>query len=260
MQKKNFATGVRDKWDSEYETARNTISNGINRARPYCFITDETPCRWDDISVTNLLMVQNICNAPKTLDIQLREAAQDNEGIKNLCFDATTDYSLPRDLCSAVAFDSAAYNVAAWNGMRSYFRLAVPIFDPIHKIATAMKQAYEDDDWQTVKIWHQKSRCIFKNSIQRRRQFKSYLAEKEPIRDAGSLGSILRQLLPAQIEEVLDEPVMHYDEEDAGVVVEALNKAVSYNAIPPKLISGLQIYVYKNILCLTMIQKIYRKI
>ena len=70
------------------------------------------------MSVTNLLMLQNALAPPKTLDIQLREAAQDNESIKNSCFDATTDYFLPRDLCSAIAFDSASYNATAWNGMR----------------------------------------------------------------------------------------------------------------------------------------------
>ena len=77
-------------------------------------------------------MVQNALAPPKTLGVQLRKAAQDNESIKNLCFDATTDHFLPRDSCSAIAFDSASCNTAAWNGMKSYFRLAIPVFAPIH--------------------------------------------------------------------------------------------------------------------------------
>ena len=83
------------------------------------------------------MLSQDPSMTPKTLNIQCREAAQDNEGITNMFYDTVQRYSLNRDLCSAVAFDSAAYNDSAWNLMRSFFRLAVPIYDPIHKIFNA---------------------------------------------------------------------------------------------------------------------------
>ena len=74
---------------------------------------DETSCNWNFISVTNLSLSQNVAAAPKTLGIQLREAAQDNERITNMFHDAVQKYQLNRDDCSAIAFDSAAYNEAA---------------------------------------------------------------------------------------------------------------------------------------------------
>ena len=84
------------------------------------------------------MISQDVYLLPKTLEIQLREAAQDNEGIKDVCYDAAADWKLGRDLCSAIVWDSASYNRTAWNSLQDYYRLASSIFDPIHKIFGGM--------------------------------------------------------------------------------------------------------------------------
>ena len=114
---------------------------------------DETSCKWDDISVTNLLFSQNPSAAPKTLDIQLRSASQDNEGINDMFYNAVEYYQISRDACSALAFDSASYNETSWSLIKPYFRLAVPIFDPIHKIFNSIGKGHDDDgQFSNVKL------------------------------------------------------------------------------------------------------------
>ena len=156
-------------------------------------------------------------------------------------YSSVEHYQLPRDQCSALAFDSAAYNETSWSLIKPYFRLAVPIFDPIHKIFNSIAKGYDDNDkFATVKIWHQKSRNVFINSHQRRRNYQSYLAEKGDIEDAGSLNHVLSHLLPSEVEEILDSSVINVNEDVYRTKVnEALNQTVSYAAIPPKLITGL---------------------
>ena len=124
-----------------------------------------TSCKWDDISITNLLFSQNPSAGPKTLDIQLRNASQDNEGINDMFYNAVEYYQLTRDGCSALAFDSASHNETSWSLIKPYFRLAVPIFDPIHKIFNCIDKGCDDDgQFFNVKTWHQKSRNVFINS------------------------------------------------------------------------------------------------
>ena len=177
---------------------------------------------------------------PYTLDIQLRAAAQDNEGITNMFYDGVAKYQLDRDDCSAIAFDSAAYNEAAWDLMKSYFRLAVPIFDPIHKIFGSIKKGYDaDQEWKDVKTFFQKSRNVFINSHQRHRDYRSFLNEREQINDSGDLKHIFDNLLPGEIEELLEAPVINASDEIRINVNGALDQTVGYNNIPPKLIDGM---------------------
>ena len=89
-----------------------------------------------------------------------------------------------------------------------------------------------------MRIWYQKSRSVFKHSIQRRRSYKSFSSESPPILDDRSIDHVLHDLLPGQIEDIFEEPVIYNEAAYAGVVVEALNKTVSHLSIPPKLTSG----------------------
>ncbi len=84
----------------EYENARKKIKRGIDRNAPYSIIIDETPDRWEDLNVTTLLYVADPRLKPKTLEIVLREASADNEGVSAIMIDARDHYELHRDLAS----------------------------------------------------------------------------------------------------------------------------------------------------------------
>ena len=118
----------------------------------------------------------------KTLEIELREASADNEGVGNIAFQATAAYRLERDLCSSFNLDSAAYNVAAVKRLKYFYRFMVAIYDPIHTLVNAMEAAFGVDNWDDVTQWMTKTRAIYQNSLDRKRDYRRYLkTECEPV-------------------------------------------------------------------------------
>ncbi len=93
--------GVTDQWDSCLDDALERIKDQIDVHKPYSLIIDETPDRWDDLSVTNVLYSDDPTQQPKTLEITFREVSQDNEGVTKIVFDARDIYQLSADKCSA---------------------------------------------------------------------------------------------------------------------------------------------------------------
>ena len=72
-----------------------------------------------------------------------------------------------------------------------------------------------------------------------RRNYKSYLTERGDVNEAGALDRVFRNLLPGQIEDVIDSPVINNNGAVFEInVIEALNKTVSYSGIPPELRTG----------------------
>ena len=81
---------------------------------------------------------------------------------------------------------------------------------------------------------------VFMNSHQRRRNYRAYLKERGEIDDAGSLDHILDNLLPGEIEDILDSPVMNVNENVyTANINDALNRTICYEDIPSKMITGM---------------------
>eukprot|EP01084_Bolivina_argentea_P171532 297180_1 len=229
-----YVSGVTDQWTRIYQTARDKIKGSIDLNKPYSFLIDETPDRWDDLSVTNLLYTVDPREAPITLEISLRTVSQDNEGVLDIAYTARDQYDLNRDNCSAIALDSTNYNVTFVERAKYFFRLAVPVFDMIHIFANGIKYNYLLDEWIGVKTYFIKSRSTFLNSLERKKSLKEYLKyDCDEIQDNGDLEHVFKQLLSNEVEDLLNQPLRReFADEKEEInykenVIKALKKEIS---------------------------------
>ena len=219
-----------------------TIKNGMDKNCGYSFIVDSSPDKWTDYEVTQCIWSCDPTQCPRTLKIDLRAANADNEGVSQILLDSVIDYDLNRELCSSINVDGTAYNLTALRTLSPIFRLAVPIIDPIHVVSNAVRDSYNDDDFAISSQFCTKARNVFKNSIKRRNEYRRYIQlECDPINDGGSMQHFFDNLLPAQIEDIVDQPLRHnvvvYEDDSHRVnVISALSSQISYNSYPPRLI------------------------
>ena len=172
------------------------MKKNIDANANFSLAIDETPDGQNDLSVTCLLYVADPRRNPKTLEIMLRDAPADAEGVSQLCFRGDKKYELESDNCSAICLDKAKYNESAFDRMTPYFRYAVCIFDTAHTLANAIVYGHQSSAWVAVKTWFKESRGLFINSLARKSEFKSFIRRRPVINDDGALDNVLSNMTP----------------------------------------------------------------